>query len=324
MLKYILKRIINMIPVLIGITLISFLVIHLAPGKPTDLATQLNPKVDFEAKEKLIKLYGLDKPIYAQYFNWVKRLGKLDFGRSFVDNRPVMDKIKERLPITIFINVLALIVIFGLSIPIGIRSAVNKGSLFDKITTVIVFLGFAAPSFWLALILMSFFGVRLGILPVSGIVSLDFENLTFLQKVLDLTKHLILPVTVASIGGLAGLSRYMRQSMIGVISEDYIRTARAKGLPEGTVIYKHALRNALLPIITILGLAIPGLISGSVILETIFSIPGIGRLMVESVFTRDYNVIMAGLFISAILTLLGNLLADIGYAFVDPRIRYKE
>ena len=324
MLRYIFKRIINMIPVLIGITLISFLVIHLAPGKPTDLATQLNPKVDFEAKEKLIKLYGLDKPIYVQYINWVKMLGKLDFGRSFVDNRPVMDKIKERLPITIFINVLALIVIFSLSIPIGIRSAVKKGSLFDKITTVIVFLGFAAPSFWLALLLMSFFGVRLGILPVSGIVSLDFENLTLFQKVLDLVKHLILPVTVASIGGLAGLSRYMRQSMIGVISEDYIRTARAKGLPERTVIYKHALRNALLPIITILGLAIPGLISGSVILETIFSIPGLGRLMVESVFTRDYNVIMAGLFISAILTLLGNLLADIGYAFVDPRIRYKE
>ena len=324
MLRYIFKRIINMIPVLIGITLISFLVIHLAPGKPTDLATQLNPKVDFEAKEKLIKLYGLDKPIYVQYINWVKMLGKLDFGRSFVDNRPVMDKIKERLPITIFINVLALIVIFSLSIPIGIRSAVKKGSLFDKITTVIVFLGFAAPSFWLALLLMSFFGVRLGILPVSGIVSLDFENLTLFQKILDLVKHLILPVTVASIGGLAGLSRYMRQSMIGVISEDYIRTARAKGLPERTVIYKHALRNALLPIITILGLAIPGLISGSVILETIFSIPGLGRLMVESVFTRDYNVIMAGLFISAILTLLGNLLADIGYAFVDPRIRYKE
>ena len=324
MLRYIFKRIINMIPVLIGITLISFLVIHLAPGKPTDLATQLNPKVDFEAKEKLIKLYGLDKPIYVQYINWVKMLGKLDFGRSFVDNRPVMDKIKERLPITIFINVLVLIVIFSLSIPIGIRSAVKKGSLFDKITTVIVFLGFAAPSFWLALLLMSFFGVRLGILPVSGIVSLDFENLTLFQKVLDLVKHLILPVTVASIGGLAGLSRYMRQSMIGVISEDYIRTARAKGLPERTVIYKHALRNALLPIITILGLAIPGLISGSVILETIFSIPGLGRLMVESVFTRDYNVIMAGLFISAILTLLGNLLADIGYAFVDPRIRYKE
>ena len=324
MLRYIFKRIINMIPVLIGITLISFLVIHLAPGKPTDLATQLNPKVDFEAKEKLIKLYGLDKPIYVQYINWVKMLGKLDFGRSFVDNRPVMDKIKERLPITIFINVLVLIVIFSLSIPIGIRSAVKKGSLFDKITTVIVFLGFAAPSFWLALLLMSFFGVRLGILPVSGIVSLDFENLTLFQKILDLTRHLILPVTVASIGGLAGLSRYMRQSMIGVISEDYIRTARAKGLPERTVIYKHALRNALLPIITILGLAIPGLISGSVILETIFSIPGLGRLMVESVFTRDYNVIMAGLFISAILTLLGNLLADIGYAFVDPRIRYKE
>ena len=163
--------------------------------------------------------------------------------------------------------------------------------------------------------------MRLGILPVSGIVSLDFETFTSLGKTLDIAKHLILPVTVASIGGLAGISRYMRQSMLGVIQEDYIRTAKAKGLPEKTVIYKHALRNALLPIITVLGLSIPGLISGSVILETIFSIPGIGRLMVESVFARDYNVIMCGLLLSCILTLIGNLIADIAYAYADPRVR---
>ncbi len=163
----------------------------------------------------------------------------------------------------------------------------------------------------------------MGILPISGIVSLDFENFTLFNKTVDIILHLILPVSVAGIGGLAGVSRYMRQSMLNIISQDYIRTARAKGLPERVVIYKHALRNALLPIITILGLSIPGLISGSVILETIFSIPGIGRLMVESVFTRDYNVIMAGLIISALLTLLGNLMADIAYVYADPRIRYK-
>lgn len=322
MIKYIARRLIQMIPILIGISIISFTVIHLAPGKPTDLMIQLNPKVDFEAREKLNEIYGLDKPLYEQYFTWVKKLVRFDFGRSFTDNRPVIDKIKERLPITIIINLLAMGVIFLLSIPIGIRSAVKKGSLFDKITTVLVFICFAAPSFWVALIFMSFFGVRLGILPVSGIVSLDFENFTSLGKTLDIAKHLILPVTVASIGGLAGISRYMRQSMLGVIQEDYIRTAKAKGLPEKTIIYKHALRNALLPIITVLGLSVPGLISGSVILETIFSIPGIGRLMVESVFARDYNVIMAGLFVSALLTLLGNLIADIGYAYADPRIRY--
>lgn len=313
-----------MIPILLGITIISFIVIHLAPGEPTDLMLQLNPKVDFEAREKLNRIYGLDKPLYVQYLVWVRKLAQFDFGRSFVDNRPVMNKILERLPITIFINVLAMFIIFLFSIPIGVKSAVKRGSLFDKISTVFVFLGFAAPSFWLGLLFMSFFGVRLGILPVSGIVSLDFENYALTHKIIDIARHLILPVTVASIGGLAGVSRYMRQSMLSAISQDYIRTARAKGLSERTVIYKHALRNALLPIITILGLSIPALISGSVILETIFGIPGMGRLMVESVFARDYNVIMAGLFISALLTLIGNLTADMAYAYVDPRIRYKK
>ena len=313
-----------MIPILLGITIISFIVIHLAPGEPTDLMLQLNPKVDFEAREKLNRIYGLDKPLYVQYLVWVRKLARFDFGRSFVDNRPVMNKILERLPITIFINVLAMFIIFLFSIPIGVKSAVKRGSLFDKVSTVFVFLGFAAPSFWLGLLFMSFFGVRLGILPVSGIVSLDFENYALTHKIIDIARHLILPVSVASIGGLAGVSRYMRQSMLSAISQDYIRTARAKGLSERTVIYKHALRNALLPIITILGLSIPALISGSVILETIFGIPGMGRLMVESVFARDYNVIMAGLFISALLTLIGNLTADMAYAYVDPRIRYKK
>lgn len=314
----------QIIPILIGITIISFTVIHLAPGKPTDFMTKMNPKIDFEAREKLNQIYGLDKPLYIQYVNWVKRLVKFDFGRSFLDNRPVVEKIRERLPVTILINVLAMLIILIFSIPIGVKSAVERGSFFDKASTVFVFLGFAVPSFWLGLILMSFFGVKLGILPVSGIVSLDFENYSVLHKVFDVVRHLILPVSVASIGGLAGLSRYMRQSMLNAISQDYVRTARAKGLPESKVIYKHALRNAMLPIVTILGLSIPGLISGSVILETIFSIPGMGRLMVESVFSRDYNVIMAGLVISAFLTLFGNLMADISYLYVDPRIRYKE
>jgi len=324
MVSYIFRRLIQIIPVLLGITIISFAVIHLAPGKPTDLMLELNPKVDFEAREKLNRLYGLDKPLYIQYFNWVKKLSRLDFGRSFADNRLVMTRIKERLPITILINVIALFIIFLFSIPIGIKSAVERGSLFDKITTVFVFIGFAAPSFWLGLIFISLFGVRLGILPVSGIISLDFENYAFIHKILDLARHLILPVTVAAIGGLAGLSRYMRQSMLNAISQDYIRTARAKGVPEKLVIYKHALRNALLPIITILGLSIPGLISGSVFIESVFNIPGMGRLMLESVFARDYNVIMAGLVISASLTLLGNLLADVAYAYADPRIRYRK
>ncbi|OGW75033.1 MAG: diguanylate cyclase, partial [Omnitrophica bacterium RBG_13_46_9] len=310
MINYLVRRLLHIIPILFGITIISFMVIHLAPGKPTDLMLQLNHRVDFQAQERLNEIYGLNKPLHVQYINWLKKSVMLDFGRSYIDHRPVLDKISERLPITILINALAIVIIFLLAIPIGIKSAVRRGSFFDKVTTVLVFLGFAAPGFWLGLLMISFFGVRLGVLPVSGIVSLDFENLPLFDKALDVLRHLILPITIASIGDLAGVSRYMRQSMLNTICQDYIRTARAKGLPEHVVIYKHALRNALLPIITILGLSIPGLISGSVILETIFSIPGMGRLMVEAVFSRDYNVIMAGLVISAFLTLLGNLMAD--------------
>ena len=323
MLNYILKRLLNIIPVFLGITIISFIVIHLAPGSPTDVLTQMNPKVSLEAREKLEKIHGFDKPLYMQYANWIKRLVKFDFGKSFVDERPVIKKIAERLPITILINFLSILLIFFLSIHIGIKSAIDRGSFFDKTTTVCVFLLFAAPGFWLALLLMSFFGVKLGWVPVSGIVSLDFENFTTVGKFLDVSHHLILPVLVASLGGLAGISRYTRERMLHVINEDYIRTARAKGLAEKTVVYRHALRNALLPIITIIGLAIPGLIGGSVIFETVFSIPGMGRLMVEAVFTRDYNVLMAGLVFSALLTLIGNLIADIAYSYADPRIRYK-
>lgn len=324
MLRYIIKRILGIIPILIGITIISFLVIRLAPGKPTELMMQMNPKAALEAQERIEKIFGLDKPLHIQYIKWFKNSLKLDFGVSFVDGRPVKDKIFERMPITIFINVLALIVIFIFSIPLGIKSAVNRGSFFDKSTTVFVFLAFAAPGFWLALILISIFGVRLGWLPVSGITSLDFDSFSFAQKFIDGARHLALPVLVASIGGLAGVSRYMRQSMLNVIHQDYIRTARAKGLSERLVIYRHALRNALLPIITMLGLSIPGLISGSVIFESIFSIPGMGKLMVESVFARDYYTIMGGLVLSAVLTLAGNLLADIAYSYADPRIRYEK
>ena len=324
MLSYLIRRIVQIIPILIGVTIISFMVIHLAPGKPTDLMLELNPKVEFEAREKLDQIYGLDKPLYIQYFTWLKKISRLDFGRSFADNRPVFEKIAERLPVTVLINVLAIIVILAFAIPIGIKSAVNRGSVFDKLSTILVFLGFATPGFWLALLLISFFGVRLGVLPVSGITSLDFENLNVFQKIFDIAMHLVMPVTVAAIGGIAGFSRYMRQSMLGVVSQDYIRTARAKGLPEKSVIYKHALKNALLPVITILGLSVPGLLSGSVIMEQIFSIPGIGRLMYESVMARDYNVIMATLVLGAVLTLLGNLIADIAYVYADPRIKYKE
>ena len=322
MLRYVLKRLLLMVPLLVGITIVCFVVIHLAPGSPTDLQTDLNPRVSAEAKARLQSMYDLDKPIYKQYLLWVGRLATLDLGQSFSsDHRPVIDKIAERIPITIIINVLSMILIILIAIPIGVLSAVRQDSLFDKVTAVVVFIGFAVPTFWLALLLMILFGVDLGWLPISGIRSLNYEYLPPFAAVLDLLKHLILPVLLSAFGGLAGLSRYMRSNMLEVIRQDYITTARAKGLSERVVIYKHALRNALLPVITILGLSIPGLIGGSVIFETIFAIPGMGQLFYMSVMSRDYPVVMGILFIGAVLTLIGNLVADISYAVADPRIR---
>ena len=319
---YILKRLGLMIPMLLGITLISFTVIHLAPGTPTDMQTTLNPKASLEAQKRLRELYGLDKPLMVQYGDWLTRLGHLDFGRSFSpDRRPVWDKIKERIGITLSLNLMSLIIILGVSIPIGVIAAYRAHSWFDQATTLFVFFGFAMPTFWLALLLIMFFGVYLDWLPISGLTSLNFRQFTFWQKVQDLGAHVTLPVLVAAFGGLAGMSRYMRGNMLEVIRQDYITTARAKGLPERVVIFKHALRNALLPVITILGLSVPGLIGGSVIFESIFAIPGMGQLFYGAVMARDYPLVMGELVIGAVLTLLGNMLADVGYALVDPRIR---
>jgi len=324
MLRYLAKRLIGLIPVFFGITLISFFVIHLAPGKPTDVATSMNPKVSYEARERLEKLYGLDKPIYVQYFNWLKRVAAFDFGRSYIDDRPVSERIAERIPITLLINISAMILILAIGIPLGVLSAVRRGTFLDRSTTVFSFIGFSVPEFWLALLLMSLFSITLGWLPISGIKSFDFGRLSMGGKILDVARHLVLPVCISAFGSLAGISRYMRTAMIGVIHQDYIRTARAKGLSETKVIYKHALKNALLPVITILGLSVPGLIGSSVIFESIFAIPGMGRLFYESVMARDYPTIMGVLSVGALLTLLGNLLADIAYSYADPRIRVTE
>jgi ABC-type dipeptide/oligopeptide/nickel transport systems, permease components len=311
-----------MIPLLLGITIVCFFVMHLAPGLPTDLQTQMNPKSTVEMKERLKTLYELDKPVHEQYWSWLKKLSHGDLGISFSsDHRPVVAKIMERLPITIILEFLSLIIIIAIAVPIGVLSAVHQDSIFDKITGVLVFIGFAVPTFWLALLMMIFFGIHLGWLPISGLRSLNYEYLTPWAQFVDLAKHLVLPVFISAFGGLAGLSRYMRANMLEVIRQDYIMTARAKGLPERDVIYKHALRNALLPAITILGLSIPGLIGGSVIFETIFAIPGMGQLFYMSVMARDYPTVMGILLIGAILTLLGNLIADVSYAIADPRIR---
>ena len=318
---YLIRRCLAMIPVLLWITVISFGIMHLAPGKPTDAAGAFNPKVSLEVRQRMEQAYGLDQPLPVQYVRWLGRLSRLDFGRSFLDDRPVMEKVAERLPITLIINIASLVLILGLAVPLGVAAAVRPGGWFDRFTTLFVFIGYATPSFWLALMGMAVLGVQLRWLPVSGVHSLDYESFSGLGRVLDVAKHLLLPVAITAFGSLAGMSRYMRSSMADVLRQEYIRMARAKGLAERRVLFHHGLRNALLPVITILGLSLPDLIGGSVIAETIFSIPGMGRLFYESVMARDYSVIMALVAVGAVLTMVGNLLADVGYAIADPRIR---
>jgi peptide/nickel transport system permease protein len=320
---YVIKRTLLMIPILLGITVLSFGVMHLAPGGPAEAQMEFSAKASAEARERLRKLYGADQPVYIQYATWLKNFVTLDFGTAFADGRKVKDKILERLPITLTINLLSLGLVLLIAIPIGIMSATRQYSLLDRFTTIFVFIGFSTPSFWLALLLIYLFGVQWGVLPISGIHSLDITGLTFWGRLADEANHLILPVFVSAFGGLAGLSRYVRNNMLEVMRQDYVRTARAKGLSERVVIYKHALRNALMPVITILGLSLPGMIGGSAIMETVFSIPGMGLLMFQAVLSRDYNLAMGILVPAAFLTMIGNFLADIGYAFTDPRVRLR-
>ncbi|MGH7394755.1 MAG: ABC transporter permease [Candidatus Methylomirabilales bacterium] len=307
---------------MLAITVLAFAVIHLAPGEPIALQQELQATQSPQQKQTLRELYGLDQPLHVQYWTWLNRLVRVDLGRSFSpDGRLVWEKIRERIPVTLSLNLAEVCLIYLTAVPLGVFAAVRRHSFFDRLTTVFVFIGFATPDFWLALLLMILFGVQLGWLPISGLRSLNWEYLAPAAQVLDLAAHLILPIFIGAFGGLAGLSRFMRGSMLEVIRQDYIRTAQAKGLSERVVLYKHALRNAVLPIVTILGLSLPGLIGGSVIVESVFAIPGMGQLAVQSVFARDYPVVMGLLTIGAGLTLLGNRLADVCYGIVDPRIR---
>ncbi|MDR2191928.1 MAG: ABC transporter permease [Endomicrobium sp.] len=323
MFTYIFKRLIYSIPIILGITVMTFAVMFFTPGNPADMVADFNIKVSAESKERLIKLYGLDKAWYEQYWNWLKRVVVLDFGNSFRDGKPASKKIAERLPATILLNVLSIILMLCISIPVGVYSAVKKYSLFDRVLTAIVFTCFSVPVFWAALMLMTVFGLWLGWLPISGLTSFEFGEFSFFEKILDLCRHLILPVFVSTLGSFAVMSRYVRSGMLDVLKQDYIKTAYSKGLSKRQVVFNHALKNALLPLITIIGLSIPGLIGGSFIIETIFSYPGMGRLGYEAIMARDYPVIMGIGVISAFLTLLGNIIADVLYASADPRIRYK-
>lgn len=307
---------------------------HLAPGDITNNEASFNPKASEESRQKLRELYNLDKPVIVQYGLWIKRMATLDFGNSFASHqKPVFwqttDKdgnatkgmIQEALPITLLINILGLIITLTLAIPLGIIAARKYTLWQDKSITLFNFIGFSIPGFWLSLLLMYWLGVMNNWLPISGLHSINYESLDTWAKIKDSVSHLILPVIIPSVTGLAGITLFVKNGMLDVFYQDYITTARAKGLNEHQVVYTHALRNALLPLITIIGLSIPGLIGGSVIAETIFAIPGMGKLFFDSVMMRDFPVIMGILTIGSALTLIGNLLADIAYAWADPRVR---
>jgi peptide/nickel transport system permease protein len=319
MVSFFLKKLFQLFITLIGISIISWVVITQAPGSP--IALTMDPKVSPVIIEQMMKNYDLDKPIYQQYSLWLKKLftGKL---YSFKDGRPVMEKISERIWNTLLLNLVATIIIFSLAIPLGIFSAKRQYSFLDNLGTFGAYLGISAPGFWLAYLLI-LGTVELFGYPVLGMRSFVTEDFTTTEIVMDRIWHLMLPSIILAIGGIAGLSRYTRSSMLEVVRQDYVRTAKAKGLSEETVYYKHALRNALLPIITIFGFLIPDLIGGSIIMETVFAWPGIGRLSYQAVLARDYPVVMTILTISAVLTLIGNFIADILYGIADPRIRYQ-
>jgi peptide/nickel transport system permease protein len=319
MASFILRRLAQMFVTLVGISIISWVIITLAPGGPIGLT--LDPKASPKVIEQMMKNYDLDKPIYQQYFLWLKKLftGKL---YSFKDGRPVMQKINERIWNTLLLNLVATIIIFSLAIPLGVFSAKRQYSFLDNLGTFGAYLGVSAPSFWLAYLLILGTVLLFGY-PVLGMRSFVTENFTTTEIVLDRIWHLMLPSIIMAIHGIASLSRYTRSSMLEVIRQDYIRTAKAKGVSEETVYYKHGLRNALLPTITIFGFMIPGLIGGSIIMETVFAWPGIGQLAYQAILARDYPVLMTLNTIAAVLTLVGNFIADILYGIADPRIRYE-
>jgi peptide/nickel transport system permease protein len=320
--KFILRRLMMMVPLLLGVSVISFAIMQLAPGDPASLSAAMNQKIDPSYIEKLRAAYGLNDPLYVQYWHWLSHLARLDFGESFKDSRPVLTLILEHMPATLLLSGLSLVLLFVIGVPLGVAAAYYQGKWPDRLITGFVFFGFSTPDFWLALMMMLLFGVTWGILPVSGMVSLGAEDLPFFDRLGDMAWHLILPLFVTTFVGLASVSQYAKTSLLEVIRQDYIRTARAKGLSEAQVILKHALRNALIPIVTLMGLSLPGLIGGSVIIESIFAWPGMGRLGYESMMSHDYPVVMGVGIISAFLTLFGNLLADVSYAWLDPRVHY--
>jgi len=331
MCAYLVKRLLLMIPTLLGISAISFLIIQMAPGDPATVKLGGGEGARDQAlAEQIIAetraIYGLDQPLHIQYFRWLKRIVLLDFGESLRDHRPIMDKLKERIPVSVLLSGLSLFLAYLISIPLGIYSSTHQYSMGDRMTTVGLFTLYSLPNFWVATMAIVYLGGGdfWNVFPVLGLHSLGAENWPLWARTSDLIWHLILPVTCLTYVTLAALSRYIRASMLEVIRQDFIRTARAKGVSERAVVFRHALRNSLIPIVTLMADLLPALIGGSIVIETIFSIPGMGQLSFEAVLNRDYPLIMAVFTLSALLTLVGILLSDFLYTLVDPRIAYEK
>lgn len=320
MLQYVLRRILQAVPILIAITAVVYVVIRLAPGDP--FTGMVDPRISQEALAAARERLGLNQPLYIQYLKWLGELLRGNLGYSIRYQQPVLEIISQRLPASLLLGLATQFVVFALGLPIGVLAATRKHTWLDHAVTTFAFAGLAVPSFFFGLVLIRVFALQLQWLPSSGMVT-PGAPARGLAHLLDVARHLILPALTLGLISVAGLMRYVRSAMLEVVRQDYIRVARAKGLAERVVIYRHALRNALLPVITILGLDLPALVGGAILTETIYSWPGLGRVGFTALLERDYPVLMAFNLMAAVLTLLGSLLADVGYALVDPRIRYE-
>ena len=316
--RLIFKRLLQTIPLLIIVSLISFFIIRLSPIDPL-AELRLNPSISQATLDKEIKRLNLDKPIGVQYLSWAKSFIKGDLGYTSSGEK-VSIKLKERIPNTLLLTLVVIFMTWSVGVPLGILASIKKGSVFDRTLTVISSIGMAIPSFFFA-ILMLIFAVKTGLFPVGGLTSYNFNELNFFEKIIDVSKHLVLPVLVLFTISLSGLQRQMRANMLEVLDSDYVKFARAKGLSEFRVVFKHALRNAVNPMITLLGFEFAGLLSGAALTEYVFQYPGLGRLILEAVMKSDINLVMASLMMGTIMLISGNLIADILLMLTDPRIR---
>jgi peptide/nickel transport system permease protein len=326
MMAFVVRRLLGAIPLLLGVATLIFFVLALAPGDPASVF--LGPQVPPEVLEQVRRSFGLDQPIHIRYVRWLGNFVTGDFGYSLTRARPASEIIWETLPNTLILTGAALVLVFIIGVAAGTYQAVRQHSWGDKTLSIVSLFFYSMPSFWLGLMLMLLFALKAYewgwpvVLPPTGMTSVDYEFMGAGEKIVDRIRHLVLPVMTLTLVLAAGIARYTRGAMLEVVRQDYIRTARAKGLPERSVVLKHALRNSMLPVITLLGLYIPFLFSGAVFVEMIFSWPGMGRVIVDAIFQRDYPVVMATSFIFAVMVVLGNLVADVLYAVADPRIRY--